>query len=85
MTIHAPCAPTFKDLLDAILTRAKMDISTFSVIEETGEDFQHVRKAVDPAMNEQNLTVQNLLAELLECECPIVKEEAKYGKRAEKA
>jgi hypothetical protein len=48
-----------------------MDASVFQLIEETKQDFKYVRKAIDPAMSMQNMNVQALLRELLDCECPI--------------
>jgi hypothetical protein len=52
-----------------------MDESVFELIEETKQDFRYVRKAIDPAMSTQNVAVQAILRELLDCECPILKEE----------
>jgi hypothetical protein len=57
------------------LVRAEMDESVFQLIEETKQDFRYVRKAIDPAMSTQNVAVQAILRELLDCECPILKEE----------
>jgi hypothetical protein len=77
MTVHAACRKQFEDFQRAILIRAEMDASVFQLIEETKQDFKYVRKAIDPAMSMQNVNVQALLRELLECECPIYFEERK--------
>lgn len=75
MTIHPACRRIFDDFARAILVRAEMDESVFELIEETKQDFRYVRKAIDPAMSTQNVAVQAILRELLDCECPILKEE----------
>jgi hypothetical protein len=54
-----------------------MDASVFQLIEETKQDFKYVRKAIDPAMSAQNVNVQALLRELLNCECKLYAEERK--------
>jgi hypothetical protein len=77
MTVHVACRKQFEDFARAILIRAEMDASVFQLIEETKQDFKYVRKAIDPAMSMQNVNVQALLRELLECECPIYFEERK--------
>lgn len=75
MTIHPACRRQFGDFTNAILVRAEMDESAFKVIEATGRDWNYVRKAIDPAMSKQNVVVQGILRELLNCECEIYKEE----------
>jgi hypothetical protein len=77
MTVHPACRKQFEDFVNAILIRAEMDASVFQLIEETKQDFKYVRKAIDPAMSTQNVNVQALLRELLECECAIYFEERK--------
>jgi hypothetical protein len=77
MTVHPVCRKQFEDFVNGILIRAEMDASVFQLIEETKQDFKYVRKAIDPAMSMQNVNVQALLRELLECECPIYFEERK--------
>lgn len=47
MTIHYVCRKQFADLVDAILVRAEMDESVSQVIEETGRNWNYVRKAID--------------------------------------
>lgn len=74
MTIHYGCRKLFEDVARGILVRAEMDQSVFQVIEETGRTWDMVRKAIDPAMSDQNMAVQGLMKELLECECPIYRE-----------
>jgi len=76
MTIHYACRDIFRELIDAILLRAEMDEAVFQTMEATGEGFDYVRKAIDPAMSKQNVEVQKILRKLLECECPIYREEA---------
>ena len=75
MTIHYACRKIFADLVDAILVRAEMDESVFQVIERTGREWDYVRRGIEPAMSSQNVAVQGIMRELLECECPIVREE----------
>jgi hypothetical protein len=77
MTVHPACRKQFEDFQRAILIRAEMDESVFQLIEETKQDFKYVRKAIDPAMSAQNVNVQALLRELLDCECPIYFQERK--------
>jgi len=77
MTVHPACRKQFEDFARAILIRAEMDASVFQLIEETKQDFRYVRKAIDPAMSTQNVNVQALLRELLDCECAIYFEERK--------
>lgn len=77
MTIHPACHKQWTDFVNGILIRGEMDASVFQLIEETKQDFKYVRKAIDPAMSAQNVAVQALLRELLNCECPIYWEEKK--------
>jgi len=77
MTVHPACRKQFEDFVNGILIRAEMDASVFQLIEETKQDFKYVRKAIDPAMSTQNVNVQALLRELLDCECKLYAEERK--------
>jgi hypothetical protein len=74
MTVHPVCRKQFEDFVNGILIRAEMDASVFQLIEETKQDFKYVRKAIDPAMSTQNVNVQALLRELLDCECKLYEE-----------
>jgi len=58
-----------------------MDESVEDVIETTGREWDEVRKAIDPAMSTQNVAVQGIMRELLECMCPILIEEKKLARR----
>jgi len=58
-----------------------MDASVVQLIEQTGQDFKYVRSAIDPAMSAQNVAVQALLREFLNCECPIYFEEKRKVER----
>jgi len=75
MTIHYVCRKMFEDLVNAILVRAEMDESVNQVILRTGREWDYVRRSIDPAMSTQNVEVQKIMRELLECECPIYREE----------
>ena len=82
MTIHPACGKIFRDMIQAILVRAEMDESVSDVIATTGQEWDHVRKAIDPAMSSQNVTVQGIMRELLECECGLYREERARGLRS---
>jgi len=82
MTIHYPCREIFERLVKAILVRAEMDESVFEVMDRTGREWEYVRRAIDPAMSTQNVEVQKIMRELLECECELYREEAKKGERS---
>ena len=75
MTIHYVCRKQFVDLVNAILVRAEMDESVFDVIERTGMEWKYVRKSIDVAVSKQNVAVQELLRELMACECELYVEE----------
>jgi len=75
MTIDYACRHIFEDLINAILVRAEMDESVNQVIEKTGTEWDYVRRAIDPAMSTQNVEVQKIMRELLECECPTYREQ----------
>ena len=75
MTIHYACRKMFEGVINAILVRAEMDESVFQLIERTGREWGYIRRAIDPAMSTQNVEVQKIMRELLECECPIYREE----------
>jgi len=59
-----------------------MDESVEDVIETTGYEWDEVRKAIDPAMSTQNVAVQALFRELMECECELYREERARGLRS---
>lgn len=82
MTVHYACLDIFRNLINAILVRAEMDESVFQLIQETGRDWKLVRKAIDPAMSKKNVEVQEIFRELLQCECPIYREERAKGLRS---
>ena len=74
MVVHLPCSKHYRNLIEAILTRAEMDHSVFDVMYRTGRDWNHVRRAIDPAMSDQNVEAQEIMRDLLSCECPIYRE-----------
>jgi len=70
MTIHSECSKLYNALVREISVRGEMDSATFRVMEESGRDWDFVRRAVDPAMSDQNVRVLEIMAELKRCECP---------------
>lgn len=74
MTLHYACKGIFGEAVKAILVRAEMDAAVFKTIDRTGHDWSFVRRAINPAMSDQNVAVQGVMRDLLECECPIYRE-----------
>jgi hypothetical protein len=70
--IHPQCRREWEEFVNAILIRSEMDESAFQLIESGERSFEEVRGAIDYAMNEQNVAVQQALRDLLECECGII-------------
>jgi hypothetical protein len=81
LTVHEVCRPIFSKLIDEFRKSAEMNESVFRLIPKTTPArFEHMRKAIDVAMNEQYWKIQDALYDVLQCECPIYWEEAKMKK-----
>jgi hypothetical protein len=83
LTVHEACRPVFEKLVKEFIKRAEMDESVFRLIPKTyPARFENMRKAIDVAMNEQYWKIQDMLYDVLQCECVLYHEEAKMKRIA---
>jgi hypothetical protein len=79
--IHPQCRREWEEFANAILIRSEMDESAFQLIERGERSFEDVRGAIDYAMSQQNVAVQQVLKDLLKCECDIINGSSQHQRR----